>query len=81
MVWSNGREKVFGKGPNFDALEHALIQSISSWIKRAPNAQGQAIQNIVNDLEANGRSVSLARIGKVAATLQVIPWTVLVLLL
>ena len=68
VVWSNGREKVFGKGPNFDHWNNpALIQSMKDAIKRAPNAQGtRAIQNIVNDLEANGRSVSLARIGKVS---------------
>lgn len=68
VVWSNGREKVFGKGPNFDHWNNpALIQSMKDAIKRAPNAQGtKAIQNIVNDLEANGRSISLARIGKVS---------------
>ena len=64
-VWSSGREKAFGKGPNFDHWKNdALISSMRQGAARGGRA-ARIVDDIANDLEKGQVSTFLNRIGKV----------------
>jgi len=64
-VWSSGREKAFGKGPNFDHWKNdALISSMRQGAARGGKA-ARIVDDIASDLEKGQVSTFLNRIGKV----------------
>ena len=67
-VWSNGREKAFGRGPNFDHWKNdTLIQSMKDGVARAPDERGaRIVGDVVKDLEKGQVSTFLNRFGSVS---------------